>query len=115
MRYEDAIEYYASHGKFSHAPGLGIMRELCRLLGDPQDGLRFVHIAGTNGKGSCAALTASHPARVRLPDGTVHLSGPHGHPGADRRDGVDITPDDFTRLTERVARAAETYAGPLLF
>ena len=32
--------------------GLGTMGELCRRLGNPQDGLNFVHVAGTNGKGS---------------------------------------------------------------
>lgn len=31
----------------------------CTRLGDPQDGLQFVHIAGTNGKGSTAAMLAS--------------------------------------------------------
>lgn len=35
------------------------MTELLRRLGDPQNRLRFVHIAGTNGKGSCAAMLAS--------------------------------------------------------
>ena len=40
-------------------PGLARVRELLHRLGDPQDGLQFVHIAGTNGKGSTAAMLAS--------------------------------------------------------
>ena len=40
-------------------PGLTRVRELLHRLGDPQDGLQFVHIAGTNGKGSTAAMLAS--------------------------------------------------------
>jgi len=35
------------------------MRELMRRLGDPQKGMHFVHVAGTNGKGSCSAMTES--------------------------------------------------------
>ena len=41
------------------APSLEPMRELMHLLRDPQDSLRFVHIAGTNGKGSTATMIAS--------------------------------------------------------
>ena len=37
-------------------PGLDRVRELLRRLGDPQRGLKFVHVAGTNGKGSICAL-----------------------------------------------------------
>ncbi|MDO5112529.1 MAG: folylpolyglutamate synthase/dihydrofolate synthase family protein [Clostridia bacterium] len=40
-------------------PGLARIRELMARLGDPQDKLRFVHIAGTNGKGSTAAMLAA--------------------------------------------------------
>ena len=40
-------------------PGLGPMRALLARLGNPQDRLPFVHIAGTNGKGSTLAMTAA--------------------------------------------------------
>ncbi|MCM1244110.1 MAG: bifunctional folylpolyglutamate synthase/dihydrofolate synthase [Roseburia sp.] len=40
-------------------PGLGMTTELLKRLGDPQDKLRFVHIAGTNGKGSTASFISS--------------------------------------------------------
>ena len=39
--------------------GLSVMEELLKRLGNPQDGLSFIHIAGTNGKGSTLALIAS--------------------------------------------------------
>jgi dihydrofolate synthase/folylpolyglutamate synthase len=115
MQYEDAIQYYAGRGKFSHAPGLETMRELCRLLGDPQDALRFVHIAGTNGKGSCAALTAS------ILRASGRRTGLYTSPDlTDIReridvDGVDITPTAFVRLTERVAQAADRMQAPSFF
>lgn len=40
-------------------PGLDSVRELCRRLGDPQEGLNFVHVAGTNGKGSALAYVST--------------------------------------------------------
>ena len=56
----DAIAYIHSNTWTRHAPGLERMRELCRRLGDPQKSLRFLHVAGTNGKGSvCAMLDAA--------------------------------------------------------
>ena len=36
--------------------GLDRVRELCRRLGDPQKSMRFVHVAGTNGKGSASVM-----------------------------------------------------------
>lgn len=59
MTGEEAIAYIHAHGWEAHAPGLGRIRELLRRLGDPQKGLRFIHVAGTNGKGSVCACLAS--------------------------------------------------------
>ena len=59
MTYENALEKIHSLLSFGSRPGLDRMRELMRRLGDPQDKLRYIHIAGTNGKGStCAVLSA---------------------------------------------------------
>lgn len=59
MNYEEAIAYI--HGMYYRGSKLGLVRvtELLKRLGDPQDELKFVHIAGTNGKGSTAAMTSS--------------------------------------------------------
>lgn len=59
MDYRQALEFIHSRKKFSHEPGLAVMQELMRRLGDPQKALRYVHIAGTNGKGSVTAMTAA--------------------------------------------------------
>ena len=59
MNAAQAIEYIHSLERFGSRPGLERITRLCSLLGDPQDALKFVHVAGTNGKGSvAAALTA---------------------------------------------------------
>lgn len=59
MDYQQALEFIHSRKKFSHEPGLDAMRTLMHALGDPQDKLKYLHIAGTNGKGSVTMMTAS--------------------------------------------------------
>ena len=59
MTYESAVEYIHSHHWAGQTRGLGRVRELLRLLGDPQKKLKFVHVAGTNGKGSTSVMIAS--------------------------------------------------------
>ncbi len=59
MDYKEAIEYINSGSWFGGEQGLKRMRALMEKLGDPQKELKFIHIAGTNGKGSCAAMLAS--------------------------------------------------------
>ena len=57
MNYAETLEYIHGINRYAKKLGLENIRRLMRDLGDPQDGLRFIHIAGTNGKGSTAALT----------------------------------------------------------
>ena len=52
----DALERCA---RFGVKPGLETIRAACAALGDPQDALRIVHVAGTNGKGAVCALIDS--------------------------------------------------------
>ena len=59
MTIEEAMELIHGVEWRGSRPGLTRVRELLHRLGDPQDGLQFVHIAGTNGKGSTAAMLAS--------------------------------------------------------
>ena len=59
MTYEQAIEKIHSLLTFGSRPGLDRMRIFLEKLGNPQDKLKYIHIAGTNGKGSvCAMLSA---------------------------------------------------------
>ena len=59
MDYQEALAYIDGVAWFGSRPGLSRVTELLHRLGDPQNRLKFVHIAGTNGKGSCAAVLAS--------------------------------------------------------
>jgi hypothetical protein len=58
MDYEQARHYVANTLKFGMKLGLDRMRALMNALGDPQNRLRFIHIAGTNGKGSTSMFAA---------------------------------------------------------
>lgn len=59
MDYLQAKEFFDSLLRFGVRPGLGSIRRLTAELGSPQDGLKFIHVAGTNGKGSVCAELAS--------------------------------------------------------
>ena len=59
MTYEEALKYIHSVNWVGSKLGLERTRELLGKLGDPHKKLKFVHIAGTNGKGSTAAMLAS--------------------------------------------------------
>lgn len=59
MKYQEAVEYIESLSKYGIKPGLSTITELCKRLGNPQDDLQFVHIAGSNGKGSTLAFVSS--------------------------------------------------------
>ena len=63
MDYPEALKFTHSLEKFGIRLGLGRMLSLLKVLGDPQESLPAVHVAGTNGKGSvCAFLEASFRA-----------------------------------------------------
>lgn len=59
MNYTESIDYIHSTLRFGSRLGLERMREFLKRLSDPQERLRFVHVAGTNGKGSTTAMITS--------------------------------------------------------
>lgn len=69
MTYAQALE--AIHGlhRFKKVPGLMHLRKLLHALGDPQDQLQFVHVAGTNGKGSTSTMIAEVLRKARYQTG----------------------------------------------
>ena len=59
MQYEEALAWVHSLPRLCSAPGPQNERALLQALGRPQDALKFVHVAGTNGKGSAVLMLAS--------------------------------------------------------
>ena len=107
MNYEQALEYIHSVCWMGSRPGLERVRELCHLLGDPQDELKFIHVAGTNGKGSFCSMTASVLRRAGYRTG-LYVS-PFVKRFNERMsiDGVDIADAELAELTEYVKTYAE--------
>lgn len=118
--YEDALRFLDARvdlerarltrqhrGKFK----LDRMKALARQLGDPQDAMRVVHVAGTKGKGSVCAMVAS------CLEGCGYTVGLYTSPHlVDIRErvrinGEMITPDEFRACMEKVAAAATAVEG----
>lgn len=112
MNYDETLNYIHSITWRGSRLGLERTQELLAALGNPEKGLRFVHIAGTNGKGSTAAMTASvlkesgyktglytSPYIIRFNE-RMQINGEH------------IADDELARITEEVrpyADAMEDY------
>jgi dihydrofolate synthase/folylpolyglutamate synthase len=86
---------------------LGRMRRLLRALGDPQDALRIIHIAGTKGKGSTAAMLAAALSASGRRTGL--FCSPHLHRLEERFrvDDREASPGELIALTEAVRPAVE--------
>ena len=59
MNYNEALDYIHSISWTFCKPGLERIGALCESLGNPQNSLRFIHVAGTNGKGSTCSMLSS--------------------------------------------------------
>ena len=108
MTGQEAIDYIHSFNWEKHEPGLHRIRELLHLLGDPQNRLKFVHVAGTNGKGSTCACIASmlRAAGYRVGLNTSpYLVTFHERI---RVDGIMISNQELSDLVEQVRPAAES-------
>ena len=107
MNYEEALNYIHAVQWAGHKPGLTRTRTLLAALGDPHKQLKFIHVAGTNGKGSTAAMLASclQAAGYRV--------GLYTSPFINRFNeriqvnGQQIPDEALVRLVERVKPAAD--------
>ncbi len=72
---EKGIDWLYSLGKFGIKLGLSNTRELLKMAGNPHEGVKGVHIAGTNGKGSVAAMLTSMLVKAGYRVGTY--TSPH--------------------------------------
>ncbi len=103
----DPVAYINEPRWRSSRLGLERIAELMHALGDPQDRLRIVHVAGTNGKGSTCAFTAQILQQAGFKTGL--FSSPYIMEFADRIrvDGENILSDDLLEVTRDVARVAD--------
>lgn len=108
MNYENALAYIKSTGKFGSRPGLEVISKLLEKMGDPQKKIKAVHIAGTNGKGSCASYI-SHILCENGYNTGLFTSPPITHETERiQLNGKYIDENDFAVITEYVKSFADT-------
>ena len=119
--YENAVALLTSVGKFHISLGLDRMEQILELLGNPQEKLNCIHVAGTNGKGSvCSILTAilaesgkkvglyTSPHIFKYTERIQILSSPHPIPLPIGAKVSGYIPDDvFARYVFEISNLAE--------
>lgn len=108
MTATEAIEYIHSVCWKGSIPGLGRTQELLRRMGNPEKKLKFVHIAGTNGKGSTAAMTASILRKAGYRTGLYTSPFIYRFHERMQVNGVEISDEDLAAVTEFVRPLADT-------
>ena len=108
MTATEAIEYIHSVCWKGSIPGLGRTQELLRRMGNPEKKLKFVHIAGTNGKGSTAAMTASILRKAGYRTGLYTSPFIYRFHERMQVNGVEISDEDLAAVTEFVKPLADT-------
>ena len=107
MNYDQALAYiHAVHWQ-GHKPGLDRIRTLLEALGNPHQKLQFVHIAGTNGKGSTAAMVDSCLRAAGYKVGMFTSPFINRFNERIQVNGIPIPDQDLVQLVEQVQPAAQ--------
>lgn len=107
MTYEEALEYIHTISWEFCKPGLERITRLCDRLGNPENCLKFIHVAGTNGKGSFCSMLSSVLTRAGYKTGLY--TSPYILSFNERMsiDGKDISNNELVEITERVKKIAD--------
>lgn len=106
-KYEQAVEYMEKLQSGGIVPGLDSMRRLMEKMGNPQDLLKFIHIAGTNGKGSISAFVSTILKCAGYRTGRYCSPAVFSELEKWQVNGRPISRADFARGMEAVRMAAE--------
>lgn len=107
MLYEEARVYLEQVSKYGSVLGLDSIRELLERLGNPQDELTFVHIAGTNGKGSTLAYISTILTEAGYKVGRYISPTILAYLERFQINGTWMPQEKLGLLTEKVKRAAD--------
>ena len=96
--YEEVLDQIENGRRFGNRPGVEITGIMLEQMGQPQNGMPFIHVAGTNGKGSVCAFLTSVFREAGLKVGT--FISPHLIDFEERImiDGRQISREDVTRI-----------------
>ncbi len=107
--YQNAVDLLTSQGKFYINLGLDRMFKILELLGNPQDKLNCIHVAGTNGKGSVCSIINSVLQYSGLKTGLY--TSPHIFDYTERIkiNSIDISKGDFAEYVFKICELADKY------
>ena len=107
MTYQETLAYIHNINWCFCKPGLERTRELCEKLGNPQKELRYIHVGGTNGKGSTCAMLESILRAAGLKTGLY--TSPYVRRFNERMqvNGEPISDEELVEITERVRPSAD--------
>ena len=120
MNYEEARVYLDEVSKYGSVLGLDNMRELLERLGNPQDDLKFIHISGTNGKGSALSYMSTILSGAGFRTGRYISPTLYAYRERIQVDGVMIDRESLAALVTVVKEAvdameAENKGNPTVF
>jgi len=120
MNYKESRVYLDELSRYGSVLGLDSMRELLHRLGDPQDELKFIHVAGTNGKGSILSYLSNILIQAGYTTGCYFSPWLFEYGEQFQINGVHITDDELARHTTEIAEAissmvADGLNSPTLF
>ena len=110
MNYNEALNYIHSISWTFTKPGLDRIRELCERLGNPQNELSFIHVAGTNGKGSFCSMLDSVLRAASYKVGLFTSPYIKEFNERIRFDGENIPNDELAEITEYIKPIADAMA-----
>ena len=115
MNYDEALSWLHGKQNFGVKLGLGTTHRLLEAVGRPERGLRFMHVAGTNGKGSTCAMLDSVLRRAGIHSGLY--TSPHLLDFRERirADGAMIAPQDAAEGLTLLREASEGWEQPPTF
>lgn len=111
--YQKAVDILTSQGKFHISLGLERMNAILALMDNPQNALKYVHVAGTNGKGSVCAMLSSILAQSGLKVGL--FASPHVFEYTERIkiNGEEIPSADFAEKISKIVDLGDKNGIPL--
>lgn len=120
MTYQETLKYIEKMSALGSVPGLASITELCRRLENPQEELSFVHIAGTNGKGSVLAYVSAVLRTAGYRTGSYSSPGVLSYRERISVNGRAILAREFAEIMSRVrdvsdAMEAEGRPHPTVF
>lgn len=102
MKYEEALEYISQTNKFGIRLGLENIGKLLELLGNPQETLNIIHVAGTNGKGSVCSFVSNILRECGYKVGLYTSPYLETFTERIRVNGENIPQDDVARIIELI-------------